>query len=88
MAERTLERRFRAVTGLTQGAVRQIGRARTAALLLTSGEAPGEVVNKLGYYDEPHLARALRRYVGRTARQLRAQTGGAIALDPAQCTTS
>lgn len=88
VTERTLERRFRAATGLTQGAVRQIGRARTAALLLTSGETPGDVVDKLGYYDEPHLARALRRYVGRTAQQLRAGDGGAIALDPGQCTTS
>lgn len=74
--------------GLTQGAVRQIGRARTAALLLTSGETLGDVVDKLGYYDEPHLARALRRYVGRTAQQLRAGSGGAIALDPGQHTTS
>ncbi|WP_327148476.1 hypothetical protein [Nocardia sp. NBC_01329] len=65
-----------------------LGRARTAALLLTSGEAPGDVVDKLGYYDEPHLARALRRYVGRTAQQLRAGTGGVIALDPGQRTTS
>ncbi|WP_280398564.1 helix-turn-helix domain-containing protein [Nocardia carnea] len=88
MAERTLERRFRAATGLTQGAVRQIERARTAAQLLVSGETPSDVVAKLGYYDEPHLARALRRYVGRTAQQLRARAGGAIALDPAQRTTS
>ncbi|MEU4313229.1 AraC family transcriptional regulator [Nocardia sp. NPDC024068] len=86
--ERTLERRFRAATGLTQGGVRQIGRARTAALLLASGETPGDVVGKLGYYDEPHLARALRRFVGRTAQQLRAGTGGALALDPGQRTTS
>ncbi|MFE7745482.1 helix-turn-helix domain-containing protein [Nocardia sp. NPDC057455] len=86
--ERTLERRFRASTGLTRCAVRQIGRARTAALLLTAGECPSEVVDKLGYYDEPHLARALRRYVGRTARQLREGSGGAIALDPTQRTTS
>ncbi|MGW1742745.1 helix-turn-helix domain-containing protein [Nocardia sp. NPDC001965] len=87
VTERTLERRFRAATGLTQGAIRQIGRARTAALLLTSGETSGDVVDKLGYYDEPHLARALRRYVGRTAQQLRTGTGGAIALDPGQRTT-
>jgi AraC-like DNA-binding protein len=88
VSERTLERRFRAATGLTHGAVRQIERARIAALLLTSGEAPGDVVDKLGYYDEPHLARALRRYVGRTAGQLRAGEGGVIALDPGQRTTS
>ncbi len=88
VTERTLERRFRSATGLTQGAVRQIGRARTAAILLTTGEAPADVIDKLGYYDEPHLARALRRFVGRTAGQLREGTGGAIALDPGQRTTS
>ncbi|MEU8899078.1 helix-turn-helix domain-containing protein [Nocardia sp. NPDC048505] len=87
-AERTLERRFRSSTGLTQGAVRQIGRARSAALLLSAGEDTGDVVDKLEFYDEPHLARALRRYVGRTARQLREGTGGVLALDPAQRTTS
>lgn len=88
VTERTLERRFRAATGLTQGAIRQIGRARTAAILLTTGETPADVIDKLGYYDEPHLARALRRFVGRTAGQLREGSGGAIALDPGQRTTS
>ncbi len=77
---RTLERRFRTVTGLTRGAVGQIERARTAADLLSSGEEAGVVVDLLGYYDEPHLARTLRRYVGRTAGQLRGRVGGAIAL--------
>lgn len=86
--DRTLERRFKAATGLTQGAVRQIERVRTAALLLSAGELVGDVVDKLGYYDEPHLARALRRYVGRTAKQLREGTGGVLALDPDQRTTS
>ncbi|MGW6622459.1 helix-turn-helix domain-containing protein [Nocardia sp. NPDC055002] len=88
ITERTLERRFRAATGLTQGAVRQIERARTAAVLLSAGEAPGDVIDKLGYYDEPHLARALRRFVGRTAGQLREGASGAIALDLTQRTTS
>jgi AraC-like DNA-binding protein len=88
VTDRTLERRFRAATGLTQGAVRQIQRARAAAGLLTSDGAVSDVVGTLGFYDEPHLARALRRYVGRTARQLREGLGGAIALDAAQRTTS
>ena len=88
VSERTLERRFRAATGLTQGAVRQIGRARAAATLLASGAAVQTVVDDLGYYDEPHLARALRRYVGRTPGQLREGRGGALALDPAHRTTS
>ncbi|TDC00086.1 AraC family transcriptional regulator [Micromonospora fluostatini] len=77
---RTVERRFRHATGLTRGAVAQIERARAAADLLAAGEESGVVVGLLGYYDEPHLARALRRYVGRTAGQLRGGLGGAIAL--------
>ncbi|GGT01461.1 AraC family transcriptional regulator [Streptomyces chromofuscus] len=85
---RTVERRFRAATGLTQGAVRQIERARTAAELLATGVPAADVVAKLDYFDEPHLARALRSYVGRTVRQLREGTGGAIALDVDQRLTS
>ncbi|MEU4579020.1 helix-turn-helix domain-containing protein [Nonomuraea sp. NPDC023979] len=85
---RTVERRFRTATGLTQGAVRQIERARTAAHLLTACAPAADVVAKLGYCDEPHLARALRSYVGRTARQLREGAGGAIALDLDQRLTS
>jgi hypothetical protein len=85
---RTVERRFRAATGLTQGAVRQIERARTAAELLTAGVAAGDVAARLGYFDEPHLARALRSYVGRTIRQLREGASGAIALDLGQRLTS
>ncbi|MEV6303367.1 helix-turn-helix domain-containing protein [Actinoplanes sp. NPDC051861] len=85
---RTVERRFRAATGLTQGAVRQISRARTAAELLAGGDTAADVVAKLDYFDEPHLARALRSYVGRTARQLRSGAGGAIGLDLDQRRTS
>jgi len=77
---RTLERRFRAATGLTRGAIVQIERARAAADLLVAGCATTDVVERLGFYDEPHLARALRRYVGRTATQLRERRGGALAL--------
>ncbi|WP_399880520.1 helix-turn-helix domain-containing protein [Streptomyces sp. BBFR51] len=78
---RTVERRFRAATGLTRGAVRQIERARTAAGLLAAGTPATAVVAALDYFDEPHLARALRAYVGRTAKQLREGVGGPIALD-------
>jgi hypothetical protein len=88
VSDRTVERRFRAATGLTRGAVEQIARVRHAAELLAAGELTEDVVEKLGYYDEPHLARMLRRYVGRTAQQLRTGVGGAIALDRAQLTTS
>ncbi len=88
VSERTVERRFRAATGLTQGAVRQIARARRASVLLAAGVPVSDVVSRLAYFDEPHLARALHRYIGRTAGQLREGTCGAIGLDLAQPTTS
>ncbi|WP_214405497.1 helix-turn-helix domain-containing protein [Pseudonocardia lacus] len=88
VSDRTLERRFRAATGLTRGAVRQIERAREAADMLAAGKGVADVVDALGYFDQPHLARALRRFIGRTATQLREGTGGALALDPAQPVTS
>ncbi|KES06012.1 AraC family transcriptional regulator [Streptomyces toyocaensis] len=88
VSERTVERRFRAATGLTRGAVRQIERARTAAELLADGVPAADAVAELDYFDEPHLARALRRYIGRTAGQLRQGSGGAIALDVDQRLTS
>jgi methylphosphotriester-DNA--protein-cysteine methyltransferase len=88
VSSRTVERRFRAATGLTRGGIEQIGRVRVAAGLLAGGKLVEDVVGRLGYYDEPHLARMLRRYVGRSAQQLRTGEGGALALDLAQFTTS
>ncbi|MFC4533700.1 helix-turn-helix domain-containing protein [Sphaerisporangium dianthi] len=70
LSERTLQRRFVAATGLTRGAIRQIGRARRAAVLIQEGVPAHDVVHRLGYFDQPHLARSLTRYIGRTATQL------------------
>ena len=67
---RSVQRRVATATGLTQGSIRQIERARQAAILLGEGAAPLAVVNRLGYYDQPHLARSLRRFIGRTATEL------------------
>ena len=70
---RSVQRRVAAATGLTQGAIRQIERARQAAILLGEGVAPLDVVHRLGYYDQPHLSRSLTRFIGRTATQLQRQ---------------
>ncbi|MEV0617446.1 helix-turn-helix domain-containing protein [Nonomuraea sp. NPDC050404] len=67
---RSVQRRVVAATGLTQGAIRQIERARQAAVLLAEGVPALEVVHRLGYYDQPHLARSLTRFLGRTATEL------------------
>ncbi|WUI04011.1 helix-turn-helix domain-containing protein [Spirillospora sp. NBC_00431] len=71
VSERTVQRHFVAMTGLTRGAVRQIERARHAAVLIQDGVPVPEVIYRLGYFDQPHLARSLTRYVGRTATCLR-----------------
>lgn len=68
---RTVQRRFLAATGLTHDAVRQIDRARRAAVLLRDGVAASQVVDHCGYYDQPHLARSLRRFIGRTSSDVR-----------------
>jgi hypothetical protein len=70
---RTVQRRVAAATGLTQGSIRQIERARQAAILAGEGVSPVDVVGRLGYYDQPHLARSLRRFIGRTATELSGQ---------------
>ncbi|WP_067181815.1 helix-turn-helix domain-containing protein [Microtetraspora niveoalba] len=70
VSERTVQRRFLAATGLTRGAVRQIDRARQAAALIQEGVPTHDVIHRLGYFDQPHLARSLSRYIGRTATQL------------------
>jgi hypothetical protein len=70
VGSRSIQRRVAAATGLTQGAIRQIERARQAVVLLGEGVASLEVVHRLGYYDQPHLAKALQRFIGRTATQL------------------
>ena len=88
LSSRTVERRFRAATGLTRGTIAQIERVRTASVMLATGEHVPDIVDRLGDFDEPHLVRMLRRYIGRSAQQLRSGTGGAIGLDIAQRTRS
>jgi hypothetical protein len=70
VSERTIQRRCAAATGLTRGAIRQINRARQAAVLIQEGVPVHDVIHRLGYFDQPHLARSLTRYIGRTATQL------------------
>ncbi|MCP2636891.1 helix-turn-helix domain-containing protein [Microbacterium sp. HD4P20] len=76
---RSVQRRVAAATGLTAGAIRQIERARQAAVLLGEGLPIARVVHELGFYDQPHLARSLQRFIGRSATELR-QPGAGDAL--------
>ena len=61
---------FVRATGLTRGHIRQVERAQRARALLEGGASITETVYQAGYYDQPHLTRALRRWTGRTPAQL------------------
>lgn len=67
---RTQQRRFLQVTGLTRGAIHQIERARHATNLLRQGGSPSAVAYDAGYFDQAHLTRSLRRWVGLTPTQV------------------
>lgn len=66
VSTRTEQRRVLRVTGLTRAAIHQIERARRAALLLRQGRPILDVVHEAGYYDQAHLTRSLRRFVGQS----------------------
>jgi hypothetical protein len=70
MSLRTMQRRFLRTTGLTRTAARQIGRARQAVTLLRRGVSILDVVHEAGYFDQPHLTRSLRHFVGLTPAQI------------------
>ncbi len=68
---RSLQRRFLQATGVTQNTARQIERARYATLLLQQGVSILDTVHQAGYYDQPHLTRSLKYFIGQTPAQIR-----------------
>lgn len=73
VAERTIRHRFLRATGLTQSHIRQHDRALQAAALLQQGVSILDTVYEAGYYDQPHLTRALKQFIGHTPAQLISQ---------------
>lgn len=70
LSERTVRRRFLQATGLTHGEIRQIERARHAARLLRDGASILDTVFEAGYFDQPHLTRSMKRFIGQTPTQV------------------
>jgi AraC-like DNA-binding protein len=66
---RSVQRHVSHVTGLTANRIRQIVRARTAAERLQRGESILDVTHDLGYADQAHLTRDLKRLTGYTPGQ-------------------
>jgi methylphosphotriester-DNA--protein-cysteine methyltransferase len=73
MAPRTLRHRFARATGLSHSHIRQQARAQRAATLLQQGVPILDTVYELGYFDQPHLTRSLKQFIGFTPAQIATQ---------------
>jgi AraC-like DNA-binding protein len=70
ISPRTVRHRFLRTTGLTQGHIHQYERAQRAAALLQQGKSILDTVYEGDYFDQPHLTRSLKRFLGKTPAQL------------------
>ena len=70
LTQRAVQYRFLQATGITQSTARQIERARYATFLLQQGVSILDTIEQAGYYDQPHLTRSLKRFIGQTPAQL------------------
>jgi len=68
---RTAQRHFLQATGLTQSSARQIERARYATQLLQQGVSILDTVERAGYFDQSHLTRSLKYFIGQTPVEIR-----------------
>jgi len=57
-------------TGVTHSMIRQIERARYAALLLKSGVSIPDATQEAGYFDQPHLTRSMKHFIGQRPAEL------------------
>jgi len=72
---RTARRHFLRTTGLTQSTILQIERARYATVLLQQGVSILDAVYEAGYFDQPHLTRSLKYFIGQTPTQIMEKSG-------------
>jgi AraC-like DNA-binding protein len=70
LSVRTARRHFLRTTGLTQKTIRQIERARYATVLLQDGIPILDVVHAARYFDQSHLTRSLKQFIGQTPTQI------------------
>lgn len=69
-SKRTVQRRCLQTSGLTSAVARQIVRARFAVTLLLRGVSILDAVHEAGYFDQPHLTRSLKHFIGLTPAQV------------------
>lgn len=70
LTPRSVQYRFLQALGIPQSTVRQIERARYATCLLQQGVSIPDTMWQAGYYDQPHLTRSLKHFIGHTPAEL------------------
>lgn len=70
LSQRSLQRRFLRATGLPLRTLQAITRAQHAVRLLQQGVSVLDTVEEAGYFDQPHLTRMLKRFIGQTPAQI------------------
>ena len=67
---RSAQRHFLQATGITHSTLRQIERARHATNLLRRGASIIDTVHETGFFDQAHLTRSLRHFIGLTPAKI------------------
>jgi hypothetical protein len=70
MSPRSVQRHFQHALGVTPKQLAQIHRACRAVDLLKRGRPAAEAAAELGYADQPHMTRSLKRLMGRTPGEI------------------
>jgi hypothetical protein len=64
MSSRTMQRHFHEVTGMSRKTLGKIRRAQAAVKMLQEGTATAEVAAEVGYTDQSHLTKDLKKIMG------------------------
>jgi AraC-like DNA-binding protein len=70
ISSRTMRHHFLRATGLTRSRISQMKQAQQATALLQQGVSILDAVHEAGYFDQPHLTRALKQFIGYTPAQI------------------
>jgi hypothetical protein len=70
VSSRTMRHHFLRATGLTRSRIFQMKQAQQAKTLLQQGVSILDTVYEAGYFDQPHLTRSLKQFIGYTPAQI------------------
>ncbi len=82
VSERTLHRRSLAAFGYSPQTLARVLRFRRALAGLRAGTAPVQVAADLGFTDQAHLTREVRRFAGTTPGAVQPGSGANRSTDP------